>query len=97
MKLKCIGGKCDGQLEWVDYDRLKIGDAVRVNEPTVFKIEDGIPSTYEELVQKVVIKQHIYMIDCLKYSHVKDDVSSIWFLRPPNLTTFDAIQFQFLK
>lgn len=97
MKLKCIGGQCDGQHQWIDRAYLKIGDVVQVIEPFQIKIEDFKPSLYEEMTKSIVQKYHNYIIDCLKYANKQGDKSEIWFLRPQNLTTFDAMQLQFLK
>lgn len=96
MKLKCIGGPCDGQSQWIEFDP-RIGDHIRVMKPLKFKVSDDIPTSYEEITKVVVANYYLYMVDCLKYSHKQNDISEIWFLRSENLTTFDAIQLQFLK
>jgi len=41
MKLKCIGGRCDGQIIEVDYDYRK-GDIIRVPNKFVFSVENII-------------------------------------------------------
>ncbi len=96
MKLKCIGGSCDGQSLWVDHDYLVIGDRKPVIKHQYSRFEDFNPS--EPIPKTIEYNVEYYQIDCLKYSYSKDkEPNEIWFLRPPNLTTFDAIQFQFLK
>lgn len=96
MKLKCVGGKCDGMIVDVKDSQYRQGEGVRVpNFPTRITEDfdfnnppEYITGTYE-----------IYIIDVLRYQHGKnkDDCSEIWFLRPTNFTAFDAIRFQFNK
>jgi 4-hydroxy-3-methylbut-2-en-1-yl diphosphate synthase IspG/GcpE len=93
-RLKCVGGACDGQTVVVT-NKFRIGDSVRVNLQKEF--DTTITFDFDELREAMIENFKIYIIDCLKYSHGKSDVSEILFLRPDNFTTFDAIQFQFNK
>lgn len=94
MKLKCVGGACDGKVVPV-HENPRPGDAVRViNYPKFLSPIE--PAKYEDQ-QFVEMEFHIYAIDCFKWSHSKTDITEIWFLRPKNFTTLDAIQFQFNK
>lgn len=100
MKLKCIGGRCDGiSVDIPDHARYREGDSIRVPDyPTSINEVDFSfnPSS------KVVVDNFIYVIDVFRMTtpgggNAGFNKSEIWFLRPQNLTTFDAIQFQFMK
>lgn len=96
MQLKCVGGRCDGMIINVDLPRERQGDAIRVYSYPIRVAELDIkPPSSDD----IAIDQFIYVIDVLKYQHSKrkNDYSEIWFLRPSNLTSFDAIQYQFRK
>ena len=97
MRLKCIGGICDG-ITWDIDNYYKQGDCVRVGKyPKLIAeiIENFDPNKSPEFMK---IDYHIYIVDVLKYDNGKQrEPDEIWFLRPTNFTTFDAIQFQFLK
>lgn len=95
MKLKCIGGKSNGIIVDIASVEIREGDHIRVSiYPT--SIDEYDWKLNPEPV--VSIEYQIYQIDVLKWSDGKSkDVSKIWFLRPTNFTTFDAIQFQFNK
>lgn len=90
MILKCIGGVCDGMK--VDVGKhYHQGDCARVPDyPTTISEMEFTPTSL------IACDYQIYQIDILKWNDDKEKrIREIWFLRPTNFTTFDAMQFAF--
>ncbi|MDE2031364.1 MAG: hypothetical protein KGI58_03865 [Patescibacteria group bacterium] len=87
MKLKCIGGECDGKIMNVDY-WYRTGDHVRVQ-----KVPDYVITDYVEDLKSMTVEFYLYKIACLHFS--KDD--KMQFLIPHDWSDKQAILYQFGK
>ncbi len=93
MKLKCIGGPCDGQR--IDCPGVKTGDYVRVREQRKYDPEAPIyldPYKMSEMVTDIV---HIYRIDVLAYTHEDKSNSKIYILLFGDMSIWQALEHQF--
>lgn len=96
MKLKCIGGECDGKIiEVADY--FVRHDSVRVSGSIEFKLdtfEEDLKAFREGRVSKhSIMEYYIYRIEEFHFSEGKP----IKFLIPEKWSVRDAVRYQFLK
>ena len=93
MKLKCIGGVCDGEWHHTPYAP-KIGDQVRVSDkPKPYDADVAYFPFSKEAIKAVTIDYIIYQIDCFHFS--KDDV--YYFLKLEGWTNKQVLEHQFDK
>jgi hypothetical protein len=103
LKLKCIGGECDGQIQYVD-DRQVFGDQVQVSKPIKFPI--NLDNDFQESLSafrqgrtpdSMVIKYHMYRICAIYGTSIQGDKLTLKYLCPCNWHEWEAIQHQFGK
>lgn len=99
MDLKCIGGSCDGQMQLVERYNLVVGNSVRVSR---FVLLSTVIEAYEKYTLPDIVRSpyEFYVVDklsCVNSVNEEQPINEIWFLRPQNLTMFDAVQLQFRK
>lgn len=87
MKLKCIGGVCDGEWQHISHVP-KIGDQVRI----AAKPKPHLSFTKEPM-KAVIVDYVIYQIDCFYFS--RNDIR--YFLKPEGWTKKQALEYQFDK
>lgn len=86
MKLKCIGGNCDGQVIYVD-SCYQCGDVIRVPNKFTFSVENTIPQF--EPPPYITNPYSFYKIE--KFSYKNPDWK-VWFLIPEKWNIIDAIR-----
>ena len=98
MQLRCIGGRSDGMIIKIpDHAMYRKGEAIRV--PAYQRSLAEVDLRPDVIMPEIAHADYfVYIVDVLKYNFPgKNNYKEIWFLRPENFTTFDAIQFQFNK
>lgn len=93
MKLKCIGGELDGSIRET-YDYNKVGDYVKLQKPTEYKISD---LNYNKIPEFSMVNFVIYQIDKIIYhDNSRDREPHIkMFLRPTDWSTWQCISHLF--
>jgi len=81
MKLKCIGGKCDGK--WIEVnDQYRQHDLVTVPEDLKpLEARDFERSSYEDLMSPIALNYQLYKIELLKYND-NIEIKTFMFLIP---------------
>jgi hypothetical protein len=97
MKLKCIGGDCDGQITYCE-NYLKIGDLLRVRKPLKFEdgplFEESVAAFRENRIPDGVVETYyLYRKACFNFS--KDDI--YYFAVDHNWTDKQALIYLFDK
>lgn len=90
MKLKCIGGFCDGRLVHVEDYFMREGEYVRVPKPI---LSVRIEASFDEIPEEIEVCYLIYKVAtfCFKSGDY------YWFLIPENWTNKEAMLHQFAK
>lgn len=99
MKVKCIGGKADGDIIDVEDARYRENDLIQVMAKIEFSIVDfdSDVQAFREgrTPQSMTVPYHYYILKCFHWMDENKFKNKLYYLIPQNWNTWDAIQHLF--